>query len=127
MIEEPDHRLTRAFRGEGFTVHDEIYEMGTPFSRADRRVLLRLDPSDPAVREVIKGIPGKEPTHRADLDFAVAWVKHYGAGRVFYADFGHLAEPLENPAIDSFYLDGIQYVLGDLEAEDAPRESGVHQ
>jgi type 1 glutamine amidotransferase len=120
-IDEPEHRLTRAFAGKGFVVHDEIYEMGEPFTRADRRVLLSLDITAPAIAEVIKGIPGKEKTHRPDLDFAVAWVKHYGAGRVFYADFGHVAGPFENPAIVQFYLVGIQYVLGDLVADDTPK------
>jgi hypothetical protein len=40
---------------------------------------------------------------------------------VFYADFGHLAEPFERAQIDQFYLDGIQYVLGDLKVDDTPR------
>ncbi len=117
-IEGPAHPLTRVFENHGFVVHDEIYEMGEPFTRADRRVLLALDPADPGVAEVVRGIPGKEPIHRVDKDFAVAWVKRYGAGRVFYASFGHVAGPFGNPAIVRFYLDGIQYALGDLDAPD---------
>jgi hypothetical protein len=37
--------------------------------------------------------------------------------------FGHLGEPFENPAVLQYYLDGIQYALGDLEAtaEASPR------
>jgi type 1 glutamine amidotransferase len=120
-IEDSDHRLTRAFGGKGFVMHDEIYEMGEPYTRANRRVLLSLDLSDPATAAVMRPIPGKESTHREDKDFAVAWVKHYGAGRVFYADFGHVAGPFQNPAVLQFYLDGIQYVLGDLEADDSPK------
>src|SRR5580658_4099372 len=34
-IEEPDHRLTRAFAGKGFVVHDEIYEMCVHYTRDD--------------------------------------------------------------------------------------------
>jgi hypothetical protein len=29
--------LTRAFVGEGFVIHDQIYDMGEPFTRCDRR------------------------------------------------------------------------------------------
>ena len=113
-IESPGDSLTRAFGGKGFVIHDEIYEMGGPFTRSDRRVLLTLDLADPGVAEVVRGIPGKEQVHRADRDFAAAWVKRYGEGKVFYASFGHIAEPFENPAIVRFYLDGAQYALGDL-------------
>ena len=42
-IEAPGDPLTRFFDGKGFVIHDEIYEMGEPFSRSDRRVLLTLD------------------------------------------------------------------------------------
>jgi type 1 glutamine amidotransferase len=120
-VEEPKHPLTRAFAGRGFVIHDEVYEMGDPFTRSNRRVLLSLDLASPGVAEVVKGIPGKEHVHREDQDFAVSWIRHYGAGRVFYADFGHVAGPLQNPAIVQFYLDGIQWVLGDLAADDQPR------
>jgi type 1 glutamine amidotransferase len=117
-IEAPGDPLTRVFEGKGFVIHDEIYEMGEPFTRSDRRVLLTLDLADPGVTAVVRGIPGKEPVHRADRDFAVAWVKRYGEGKVFYASFGHIADPFENPAIVRFYLGGIQYALGDVDAID---------
>ncbi len=101
-IESPGDSLTRAFGGKGFVIHDKIYEMGEPFTRSDRRVLLTLELADPGVAEVVRGIPGKEQVYRADRDFAVAWVKRYGEGKVFYASFGHIAEPFENPAIRAF-------------------------
>jgi hypothetical protein len=40
-----------------------------------------------------------EPYRRS---FAVAWVKRYGEGNAFYASFGHIVEPFENPAIRAF-------------------------
>jgi type 1 glutamine amidotransferase len=83
-----------------------------------RRVLLSLDLAAPGVAEVVNGIPGKEHIHRPGKDFAVTWIKHYGASPVFYADFGHAAAPFENPTIVPFYLDGIQSVLGDLAGGD---------
>ena len=115
-LEDPQHPLTRAFAGKGFTVQDEFYIMDPPYTRADREVLLSLDLSDPATGAILRNEPPKEVVRRADHDFAVSWIKHYGAGRVFYADFGHVAGPFGDPAIVQFYLDGIQYALGDLDA-----------
>ena len=33
--------------------------------------------------------------HRTDHDFAVAWSKMYGKGRVFYSTLGHTEESFE--------------------------------
>ena len=112
-LEEPAHPLLRAFGGKNFKIRDEFYVMGEPYSRKDRRVLMSVDLSDPtsgAVNLVAN------PARAKDNDFALAWIKHYGKGRVFYADFGHIAEPFERAEILQFYLDGIQWVLGDLMA-----------
>ena len=113
-LEEPAHPLLRAFGGKGFSIKDEFYELGEPYRRDDRRVLLSLDLADAATAAV-------RPHHRTDKDFAVSWVKRTGKGRVFYAMFGHRGEPFENPAVLRFTLDGIQYALGDLEVDDSPR------
>jgi len=113
-LEEPDHPLLRAWGGKNFRMHDEFYEMGDPYTRADRRVLLTVDMSDPSTAAVT-GL------HRKDGDFALSWIKRFGRGRVFYCDFGHLGEPFQNPAVLQYYLDGIQYALGDLEADDTPK------
>ena len=80
--------------------------MGEPYTRADRRVLLSLDLSDPATAAILSPRPGKESIHRADHDFAVSWIKRYGKGKVFYADLGHVIGPFQNPAIVQFYLTG---------------------
>jgi type 1 glutamine amidotransferase len=110
-LEEPGHPLLRAWNGaRGFKLQDELYELGPPYARADRRVLISVDLSDAATAAV-------SPLHRADRDFAVAWIKRFGAGRVFYGMFGHRAEPFRDPAVLRFYLDGIQYALGDLDAD----------
>jgi len=39
---------------------------------------------------------------------------------VFYCSFGHDGRIFRDPRILQFYLDGIQYVLGDLEADATP-------
>jgi len=113
-LEDPNHPLLRAWGGKNFKMHDEFYEMDEPYTRADRRVLLTVDMSDP----VTAGVTG---LRRPDRDFALSWIKRYGQGRVFYCDFGHIGEPFQDSRVLQYYLDGIQYALGDLEVDDSPK------
>ncbi len=106
-LAEPQHPLLRAWAGQDFKIKEEFYELADPYRRSDRRVLMTLDLSDPATA-------GVKPIHRTDKDFAVSWIKRHGAGRVFYGMFGHIADSSWDPRVLTFYLDGIQYVLGDL-------------
>ena len=114
-IDEPDHILNRAFAGKGFKLKDEIYQFKEPYTRADRRVLLSLDLSDP-----VTAGPA-EKGNRADKDYAVAWIKKVGRGRVFYCSLGHDRNVFMEPAVLQHYLDGIQYALGDLQADATPK------
>jgi len=113
-IDDPDHPLNKAFGGKDFLIRDEIYQMKTPpYSRDDLRVLLILDMS--AERNLkVKGMK------REDNDYAVAWIREYGDGRVFYCGLGHNNEIFWNEAILRHYLAGIQYALGDLKADATP-------
>lgn len=113
-IEEPGHPLSRAFSGAtGFDITDEIYQFGNEYTRSDRRVLLSMDTSRTNMN--------KGGIARHDGDFAIAWAKSYGEGRVFYSSLGHREEIWWNPTIMAFYLDGIQWALGDLKADASPR------
>jgi type 1 glutamine amidotransferase len=113
-LDEPDHLLLRAFGGKGFKLKDEIYQFKAPYTRTDRRVLLSLDLSDPDT--------GKVKGSRDDNDYAVAWIKNVGKGRVFYCSLGHAGNVFQDPAVIRFYLDGIQFALGDLAADAAPKK-----
>jgi type 1 glutamine amidotransferase len=64
----------------------------------------------------------KPGVRRTDGDFAVSWVRRAGQGRVFYCSLGHRAEVFWNPKVLRHYLAGIQFALGDLEAEASPRD-----
>ena len=44
-----------------------------------------------------------------------------GQGRVFYTSLGHNAHLFWNPPIVQHIFDGIQYALGDLEADATPQ------
>jgi len=112
-VEEPDHPLVAAFGGKDFRLADEIYEYGPPYDRAKVRVLLSLNPGRTNM--------GVKWINRKDNDFALAWVKPHGKGRVFNTSFGHRAELFWNPQVLRFYLDAVQFAAGDLEAPTAPR------
>lgn len=77
------HPSTRHL-GDGFEITDEIYQFAAPYDRSQLNVLLELDAT--AAQLAAPGI------HRTDGDFALAWTKSYGAGRVFYTALGHRAE-----------------------------------
>lgn len=104
--EEPSNPLLAAFSGRAFRLADEIYEYGPPYDRAKLRVLLSLDPAHSNM--------GVKWIHRKDNDFALAWVKSFGQGRVFNTSFGHRTELFWDPRVLQFYLDGIQFATGDL-------------
>ena len=110
LIDDPSHPLCAAFQGNAFEIVEETYQVLGPYTREKVRVLLRLDP---ASVDLAKGA-------RKDSDYALAWVKAYGKGRVFYAALTHYEENLASPALLRFYLDGIQFALGDLEADATP-------
>lgn len=107
-VEEPGHPLVAAFGGKDFRLADEIFQYGDPYDRSKVRVLLSLDPERTNM--------GVKWIRRKDNDFALAWVKSYGRGRIFYTSFGHRTELYWNPRLLQFYLDGIQFAAGDLEA-----------
>lgn len=112
-VEDTGHALTTGvFDKPAFTFNDEIYEFRDPYDRKRLRVLisLNLDTSD---------TPGKS-LKRKDGDYPVAWVKSHGRGRVFYCSLGHARSTFSHPAILKFWLRGIQFATGDIEADTAP-------
>ena len=111
-IDDPGHPLTASFLGQGFRVNDEIYQFREPYSRDRLRVLLSIDTEKTNMKK--RGIK------REDGDFAIAWLRDYGKGRVFYCSLGHNNHIFWTPDILEHYLAGIQFALGDLEADATP-------
>ena len=110
---DSEHPLNRVFGGKGFTIADEIYQFRPDTANPeDRRMLLSLDPEWSEIKR------GK----RADQFYAISWINQYGQGRAFYCSLGHRDEIYYNPLILEHYLAGIQYVLGDLQADDTPQK-----
>jgi len=118
-VEEPDHPVVAAFKDPFFVVTDEIYQVKAPYSRDKLRVLLTVDPDRTRITP-----QQKKAIHREDMDFAMTWIKSYGKGRVFYCALGHEHPLFWNPIVLQHYLDGIQFVLGDLSGDMTPSAAG---
>ncbi len=114
MIDDKDSPLVAAYEGKEFRIADEIYQYGTPFDRAKCRVLLSLDPERTNM--------GVRWISQPDNDWALAWVKAVGKGRVWYTSFGHRTDLFWDPRLLQFYLDGVQFATGDLDAPTEPRK-----
>lgn len=111
IVEDPMFPAMKAFAPQ-FVIKDEIYQ-AKDWSRDKVRVLARLDASK---------LDLKNPrVHRTDKDFAVAWAKNYGKGRVFYSTFGHREEVWDMPQIQTMYLEAIKWAMGMTEADVSPR------
>jgi uncharacterized protein len=101
-VEDPSFPAVRHFPKE-FVKYDEIYQ-AKAWSRDKVNVLLSLDPH--------KLDYNNPRVHRTDHDFAVAWSKMYGKGRVFYSTLGHTKESWDDPDIEKMYFEAIKWVLG---------------
>jgi len=111
VVEDPAFPGMNAWP-QAFSLVDEIYQMKS-FSRENTRVLLRLDASK-------LDLSGPK-VHRADRDFAVAWAKMYGKGRVFYSTLGHVEENWDRPEIKTMYAEAIKWALRLVDADITPR------
>lgn len=80
-------------------IDDEIYTF-KEWSRDDVHVILSMDVS----AEENKG-------NRDDRDYALAWCKPFGSGRVFYTALGHKHEVWDDPLFQKHLLAGVLWSL----------------
>jgi len=111
VVEDPNFPGMSQWPHE-FTLTDEIYQM-KDFSRDKCRVLMRLDASKLDLTN--------PRVHRTDRDFAVAWAKMYGKGRVYYSTLGHVSANWDNPKFQTMYVEAIKWALGLVDADVTPR------
>ena len=111
IVEDPDFPGMSQWPRE-FTITDEVYQIKN-FSREKCRVLMRLDAS--------KLDLNNPRVHRADRDFAVAWAKMYGKGRVYYSTLGHVSSNWDDPRFQEMYVEAIKWALGLVNADVTPR------
>jgi type 1 glutamine amidotransferase/HEAT repeat protein len=114
-LDVPDHPLLAPFGGKGFKVKDEIYRTAPPlYSREKQYVLMSLDMSDPATRDM-RGVTEN------DKDTGITWIKDWGKGRLFYCSLGHNDAIFMNTPILEHYLRGIQFAMGDFKVPTKPK------
>lgn len=115
-VDAPDHPVALAFaQCPHLEISDEIYQLKENYSRDTVRVLVSLDMDKTTVTPAQKKL-----IHREDNDFPLSYVKSYGKGRVFYCALGHQHDLFWNPIVLQHFLDGIQFVLGDLPGDVTP-------
>lgn len=108
-VEDRSHPISEHFPAT-FEITDEIYQVDR-YSRDKVRVLLGLDST--SVDLTKKGV------QRADRDFALAWVRKYGKGRVFTCLLGHREEVWDDPGIQRMWLEAFRWAVGITDGETA--------
>jgi hypothetical protein len=114
--EDPTFPAARHFPA-AFVKYDEIYQPKA-WSRDKVNVLLSLDPTK-------LDYSNNPRIHREDHDFAVAWSKLYGKGRVFYSTLGHTEESWDDPDIKTMYFEAIKWALRMTEGSTTPHPRPV--
>ena len=123
-LDDPKSPINQAFDGTGLEHTEEFYRFHDSgptafYSRDKVHVLLSLDMSkSPAVDKPDRN--GQPFYHRKDNDYAVAWIKNYGKGRIYYNSMGHMPETMMSKPIMGHVLAAIQFILGDLDADTTP-------
>jgi hypothetical protein len=110
-IDDPKSPITAGFDGKSFEIQDETYTFKKdPWSRDKLHVLTSLDAS------TIKGGENRPYDH----DYGISWIHEVGKGRVFYCAHGHSEHVYWDKPMLQEYLAGLQYALGDLDADATP-------
>jgi type 1 glutamine amidotransferase/sugar phosphate isomerase/epimerase len=116
-LDDPNSPINAAFGGKPFEYADEYFRFQTPpYTREKLHVLLSFDvaKTDMSQSRDCAGCA------RPDNDYAISWIRGYGKGRVFYTSFGNSPADFWSPPILQHFLAGIQFALGDLEADTTP-------
>lgn len=138
IIEDPDFPAMKHFQGRRMMMYDEWYvPKAETWSRSKVNVLMRLDASKlppPGPQEPYASLSGmgammagagnqmanmQKAGIREDGDYAMAWSKMYGKGRVFYSSIGHPRQTFDNPDVRKHFLEAIKWVLGLVEGSTA--------
>jgi type 1 glutamine amidotransferase len=138
IIEDSTFPAMRHLPSAHMVFYDEMYvPKDATWSRSKVNVLMRLDesklpppgPQEPYATQSGMAALMKSPDNplakmgaagiREDKDYALAWSKMYGSGRVFYSSLGHTKEAYLNPDVRRMYLEAIKWVLGFSEGKTA--------
>lgn len=115
-VEDTRNAITKVFGAGDFDYRDEFFRPQGTYSRDRVRVLLSIDTSkcDPNNGQA------RGNCYRPDNDYAVAWIRSYGRGRVFYCTIAHNPYVFWDAKMLQFYLGALQFALGDLKCDTTP-------
>ena len=118
-VYDPASPIVKPFGGKPLNFREEYYRFNhdgpNRLQWENVRVLLTVDLDDPNV----------EPRpwngyKRPDNIYPVTWIRSYGKGRSFYSSLGHMTDTFTTPAIVGHFLAGLQFLMGDLDADSTP-------
>jgi type 1 glutamine amidotransferase len=115
-IDDPKSPITAMFNGKSFDINDETYTFGQEvWSRTNLHILTSVDYDKMSAAD-----KAKEDYPRPDHDYGLSWIRREGKGRVFYEAHGHSERIYAMKPMLEHVLAGVQYALGDLNADDSP-------
>jgi len=115
-IDDPNSPITKHFEGHDVLSYiDELYHFppSGPYSREKLHVLMSINLAKSPPRAPMLAV-------RPDNDYGLVWIRSYGNGRVFNCALGHTVLLFGTPQMAQMVFAGIQFVLGDLEADMTP-------
>ena len=114
-LDDPASPINASFGGQEFESIDEHFRWSN-YSRQRVHVLLSID----VPKTDLNQGRGCDICTRADGDYAISWVRSYGKGRIFYSSLGHAPTAFMDPSMVRHYMAGVQFALGDLDADATP-------
>ena len=111
-LDNPSHTLVAAFPKDGFSHVDEPYFYKNAYSNLNFTPLLYFDNAQIHSQRANQALKSGKTY--------VAWIRPEGKGKVMYIAPSHNAQSFENPALLQFFLDGLQYVVGDVSCDETP-------
>lgn len=111
-ISDASHPLVKALPADGFIHTDEPYFYKNAYEELDFKPLLYFNNSEIEAQK-----KGQELTEGVTY---VAWIRKEGKGHVLYCAPSHNAQSFENQDLLQFYLDGMQYLVGDVKVDETP-------
>ena len=117
VVDDTQSPITKGiWEGDNFKIRDEIYLLGRGYDRKTCRVLMRIDTKRSPITH--KGQNKIYP----EGDYATAYIKSFGKGRIAYSVIGHDERNYFDPKVQEFHTRMIQFCCGDLQADTASIE-----
>ncbi|MBL8865942.1 MAG: ThuA domain-containing protein [Planctomycetia bacterium] len=110
-IEDPKHPAAAGFTN-GQSYKDEIYIFrDEPYSRSKLHIIFSCEDGS---------FKPNANQSRKDNDYALAWCREEGKGKVFYTAFGHMKEVWKDEGFQKHLFGGLNWATGQLPGDATP-------